>query len=56
MFEVRGDLVRTNRISSSLQEIAAITGLNEGTVRSHISLARGKLKEKLADLHGGSND
>jgi RNA polymerase sigma-70 factor (ECF subfamily) len=37
-------------------EIAAIMGLSEGTVRSHLSLARGKLKEKLADLHGGSND
>jgi RNA polymerase sigma-70 factor (ECF subfamily) len=37
-------------------EIATMTGLSEGTVRSHLSLARGKLKEKLADLHGGSND
>jgi len=37
-------------------EIAVMTGLSEGTVRSHLSLARGKLKEKLADLHGGSND
>lgn len=37
-------------------EIAAMSGLTEGTVRSHLSLARGKLKEKLADLHGGSND
>jgi len=37
-------------------EIATLTGLSEGTVRSHLSLARGKLKEKLADLHGGSND
>ncbi len=37
-------------------EIARMTGLSEGTVRSHLSLARGKLKEKLADLHGGSND
>jgi RNA polymerase sigma-70 factor (ECF subfamily) len=37
-------------------EIAAMTGLTEGTIRSHLSLARGKLKEKLADLHGGSND
>ncbi|MEA2338420.1 MAG: hypothetical protein QOE82_2427 [Thermoanaerobaculia bacterium] len=37
-------------------EIAAIMGLSEGTVRSHLSLARGKLKEKLADLHGGRND
>ena len=32
-------------------EIAAMTGLSAGTVRSHLSLARGKLKEKLADLH-----
>lgn len=37
-------------------EIAKMTGLSEGTVRSHLSLARGKLKERLADLHGGSND
>jgi RNA polymerase sigma-70 factor (ECF subfamily) len=37
-------------------EIAAMTRLTEGTVRSHLSLARGKLKEKLADLHGGNND
>jgi RNA polymerase sigma-70 factor (ECF subfamily) len=37
-------------------EIAAMTDLTEGTVRSHLSLARGKLKEKLADLHGGNND
>jgi RNA polymerase sigma-70 factor (ECF subfamily) len=37
-------------------EIATMTGLSEGTVRSHLSLARGKLKERLADLHGGSND
>jgi RNA polymerase sigma-70 factor (ECF subfamily) len=37
-------------------EIAAMTKLTEGTVRSHLSLARGKLKEKLADLHGGNND
>ena len=32
-------------------EIAAITGLARGTVRSHLSLARAKLKEKLADLY-----
>jgi RNA polymerase sigma-70 factor (ECF subfamily) len=37
-------------------EIAAMTKLTEGTVRSHLSLARSKLKEKLADLHGGNND
>ena len=33
------------------QEIAAITGLSDGTVRSHLSLARTKLKQKLADLY-----
>ncbi|HEY0159749.1 MAG TPA: sigma-70 family RNA polymerase sigma factor [Thermoanaerobaculia bacterium] len=32
-------------------EIAAVTGLAEGTVRSHLSLARKKLKENLADLY-----
>jgi RNA polymerase sigma-70 factor (ECF subfamily) len=37
-------------------EIAKMMRLSEGTVRSHLSLARGKLKEKLADLHGGSNE
>jgi RNA polymerase sigma-70 factor (ECF subfamily) len=31
-------------------EIAAITGLSEGTVRSHLSLARKKLRESLRDL------
>lgn len=33
-------------------EIAAMTGLSEGTVRSHLSHARRKLQEKLADLYG----
>jgi RNA polymerase sigma-70 factor (ECF subfamily) len=37
-------------------EIARMMGVSEGTVRSHLSLARGKLKKQLADLHGGSND
>ena len=37
-------------------EIAAMTGLSEGTVRSHLSLGRKKLKEKLADLYGGSDE
>ena len=37
-------------------EIAAMTGLTEGTVRSHLSLARRKLKEQLADLHEGSHE
>lgn len=35
-------------------EIAAMTGLSEGTVRSHLSHARRKLKENLADLYGDS--
>jgi RNA polymerase sigma-70 factor (ECF subfamily) len=38
------------------QEIAAMTGLSEGTVRSHLSLARKKLKEKLADLYGSGDE
>jgi len=33
-------------------EIAMMTGLSEGTVRSHLSHARKKLKEKLADYYG----
>jgi RNA polymerase sigma-70 factor (ECF subfamily) len=37
-------------------EIAAMTGLSEGTIRSHLSLGRAKLKQQLADLHGGSDD
>ena len=32
-------------------EIAAMIGLSPGTVRSHLSLARAKLREKLADLY-----
>lgn len=32
-------------------EIAAMTGLTEGTVRSHLSLARRKLQQQLSDLH-----
>ena len=35
-------------------EIAAMTGLTEGTVRSHLSLARRKLREQLADLYEGT--
>jgi RNA polymerase sigma-70 factor (ECF subfamily) len=37
-------------------EIAAMTGLSEGTIRSHLSLGRAKLQAQLADLHGGSDD
>lgn len=36
--------------------IAAITGLSDGTVRSHLSHARKKLKEQLADLYGYGDD
>lgn len=32
-------------------EIAAMMGLSEGTVRSHLSIARGKLRQRLADLY-----
>jgi RNA polymerase sigma-70 factor (ECF subfamily) len=37
-------------------EIAAMTGLSEGTIRSHLSLARGKLRERLGDLYGDSHE
>ena len=37
-------------------EIASMTGLTEGTVRSHLSLARRKLKEQLADLYEGTHE
>jgi RNA polymerase sigma-70 factor (ECF subfamily) len=32
-------------------EIAAMLGVSEGTIRSHLSLARRKLRETLADLY-----
>lgn len=37
-------------------EIASMMNLSEGTVRSHLSLARRKLKEQLADLYEASHD
>jgi len=37
-------------------EIAAMTGLTEGTVRSHLSLARAKLRNRLSDLYGGDHE
>lgn len=37
-------------------EIAAMTGLTDGTVRSHLSLARRKLQLQLSDLHEASNE
>jgi len=36
--------------------IAQMTGLSEGTVRSHLSLARKKLRDQLADVYGGSDE
>ena len=38
------------------QEIASMTGLTEGTVRSHLSHARKRLKEQLGDLYGGGDE
>ncbi len=38
------------------QQIAGMMDLSEGTVRSHLSLARKKLREKLADIYGPSDD
>src|SRR5205085_11780596 len=37
-------------------EIAGMMNLSEGTVRSHLSLARAKLRERLSDLYEGSHD
>ena len=37
-------------------EIAAMTRLSEGTIRSHLSLARGKLKARLADLYEDAHE
>ncbi|HEX7418842.1 MAG TPA: sigma-70 family RNA polymerase sigma factor [Thermoanaerobaculia bacterium] len=37
-------------------DIASMTALREGTVRSHLSLARKKLREQLADIYGGDDE
>jgi RNA polymerase sigma-70 factor (ECF subfamily) len=37
-------------------EIARMSGISEGTVRSHLSLARKKLRQRLTDLYGGSDE
>jgi RNA polymerase sigma-70 factor, ECF subfamily len=37
-------------------EIAAMMRVSEGTVRSHLSLARAKLREQLADIYGGRDE
>lgn len=59
-----GELPEMQRIVARLhlveefdhQEIAGMMDLSEGTVRSHLSLARRKLREKLADLYGPADD
>jgi RNA polymerase sigma-70 factor (ECF subfamily) len=58
------ELPETQRIVARLHlveefehgEIAGMMDLSEGTVRSHLSLARKKLREKLADLYGEGDD
>lgn len=37
-------------------EVATMMGLAEGTVRSHLSLARRRLREQLSDLYEGTDD
>lgn len=37
-------------------EVSAMTGVSEGTVRSHLSLARSKLRQQLADLYEGTDE
>ena len=37
-------------------EVASMMGLAEGTVRSHLSLARRRLRELLSDLYEGADD
>ena len=50
--EMQGLVARLHLVEEmSHAEIAAVMGLSDGTVRSHLSLARTKLKEKLADLY-----
>jgi RNA polymerase sigma-70 factor (ECF subfamily) len=59
-----GELPEMQRIVARLHlveefdhdEIAGMMDLSEGTVRSHLSLARKKLREKLADLYGDGDD
>lgn len=36
-------------------EIAGMIGLSEGTIRSHLSLARRKLRDQLSDLYGAQS-
>lgn len=51
--EMQGIVARLHLVEQfEHQEIAAMMGLSEGTVRSHLSHARKKLREQLADLYG----
>lgn len=55
--EMQRVVARLNLVEEfSHSEVAALTGLSEGTVRSHLSLARRKLREHLADVHGGDHE
>lgn len=50
--EMQGIVARLHLVEElDHAEIAAIMGLSEGTVRSHLSHARTKLRAKLADLY-----
>ena len=55
--EMQGLVARLHLVEEfSHTEIAEMLNLNEGTVRSHLSLARRKLREQLADVYGGSDE
>ena len=55
MPEMQNIVARLHLIEEfSHSEIAAMMGLSEGTVRSHLSHARRKLQERLQELKGGS--
>jgi RNA polymerase sigma-70 factor (ECF subfamily) len=55
--EMQGLVARLHLVEEfSHAEIAEMLNLNEGTVRSHLSLARRKLREQLADVYGGSDE
>lgn len=55
--EMQGIVARLHLVEQfEYREIAAMTGLSEGTIRSHVSLARAKLREQLTDLYGDGDD
>ncbi|MEO8218637.1 MAG: sigma-70 family RNA polymerase sigma factor [Acidobacteriota bacterium] len=61
--EALGELPEMQRVVARLYlieefshtEIAGMTGISEGTVRSHLSHARRKLQDRLHDLMGGGH-